>query len=148
MAEIRPKKLSGDCGAISYDVITSSMLNEVKPLPGISEFLITYSLIAALKYININDCLGQKKKKARCDQCELGCCRDTALSQGSDRLPDPPVPTSRDCTHPRAKKMYFYCQKCFVGGAGGWSEPPARHPPEPVSARQPRVSAAWWTWCR
>lgn len=55
MAEVRPKALPGDCRAISYGVITSSMFNEVKPLPGISEFLITYSLIAALKYININD---------------------------------------------------------------------------------------------
>ena len=70
---------------------------------GLSEFLITYSLIAALKYININDCLGQKKKKkARCDLCELRRCRDMALSQGSDQLPDPSVPTSRDCTHQSA----------------------------------------------
>lgn len=30
---------------------------------GLPEFLITHSLIAALKYININDCLGQKKKE-------------------------------------------------------------------------------------
>lgn len=32
---------------------------------GLSELLITYSLVAALKYVNINDCLGQKKKKKK-----------------------------------------------------------------------------------
>jgi len=33
-AEVNPQELPGDCRAISYGVITSSMLNELKPLPG------------------------------------------------------------------------------------------------------------------
>lgn len=100
-------------------------LNHYLELP---EFLITCSLIAALKYVNINECLGQKRKKRKKRQY-VSCVSWAA----AEMWVFPRAQSHFQSLHSSSKcflNKYFSAPKVVHASkvGGWWAESPVRHP--------------------